>query len=255
MQRSAPAGLVEDVDEDVTHEADALADALLVDLVGGGLEGPVDEHGAAYDIFAWDEAPEPAVEAFGAVVAEGEDLAGGNNQVVSLDMARQINGPAGGDVLVGAGGDGGEVVPVRDVGMHGVAVVDRLAGLRLVLGDAVEVDDAVAEVDSIAGDGDGALDQKEVRVAGLQKDDDVSAADVAVVDEGSPPGGWGEGDAIDQDVVADEKRFDHRGGGDLEVLEDEGHDEEADGEDAADGGQGFERGLGVLGLLFGYFAW
>ncbi len=40
---------------------------------------------------------------------------------------------------------------------------------------------------------------------------------------------------------------DHGGGGDFEVLEDEGHDEEADGEDAADGGEGLERCLGALG--------
>ena len=45
----------------------------LVDLVGGGLEGPVDEHGAADDVFARDKAPEAAVEDFGAVVAHGED--------------------------------------------------------------------------------------------------------------------------------------------------------------------------------------
>ena len=48
----------------------------------------------------------------------------------------------------------------------------------------------------------------------------------------------------------------HGGGGDLEVLEDEGQDEEADGEDGADGGEGLERGFfaGLCGwsdLLFG----
>ncbi len=57
MQCSLPAGLVEDVDEDVSHEADALAYTLLVHLVGGGLERPVDEHGAANDVLAWNEAP------------------------------------------------------------------------------------------------------------------------------------------------------------------------------------------------------
>jgi hypothetical protein len=65
--------------------------------------------------------------------------------------------------------------------------------------------------------------------------------DVAVVDEGRPGGGRRERDAIDQDVVADEQRLLHGGGGDLEVLEDEGHDEEADGEHGADGGERLER--------------
>ncbi len=132
--------------------------------------------------------------------------------------------------------------------MLGVAVVGGHAGLGLVLGDAVEVDDAVAEVDAVAGDADGALDEEEVGRfgLGLEEDDDVAALDVAVVDEGRPVGGRGEGDAVDQDVVADEQRLLHGGGGDLEVLEDEGHDEEADGEDGADGGEGFQRGFGLL---------
>ena len=86
MERSLPARLVEDVEEDVAHEADALADALLVDLVGGGFKGPVDEHGAAYDVFSGDEAPETAVEAFGTVVAHGEDLAGRHDEVAVDDV-------------------------------------------------------------------------------------------------------------------------------------------------------------------------
>src|ERR1035438_2057870 len=43
VQGARPAGLVEDVDEDVPHEGDAVADGGLVDLVGGRLKGPVDE--------------------------------------------------------------------------------------------------------------------------------------------------------------------------------------------------------------------
>ena len=70
---------------------------------------------------------------------------------------------------------------------------------------------------------------------------------LAVVDEGRPERGRREGDAVDQDVVADEQGVLHGGGGDFEVLEDEGHDEEADGEDGADGGEGFECGLVVFG--------
>ncbi len=98
MERAFPACLVEDVDDDVDHEAEALADALLVDLVGGGFEGPVDEEGAADDVFARDEAPVAAIEAFGAVVAHGEDFAGGDDEVAVLDVAGELVGPAGGDV-------------------------------------------------------------------------------------------------------------------------------------------------------------
>ena len=150
----------------MAHEGDAVADGLLVDLVGGGFKGPVDEHGTAYDVFAGNEAPEAAVEGFGAVVAHGEDGAGGYDEVAVDDVAGQLVGPGGGDVVAGAGGDGGEVVAVGLVGVLGVAVVDGLAGVGLVLGYAVEVDDAVAEVDVVAGDADGALDEEEVGVSG-----------------------------------------------------------------------------------------
>src|SRR5579859_436320 len=120
MEGPLPAGLVEDVDDDMPHEADALADALFVDLVGGGLEGPVDEHGAAYDVFAGDEAPVAAVERLGAVVAHGEDLAGGHDEVAVDDVAGKLVGPGGGDAVVGAGGDGGEVVAIGLEGVLGV---------------------------------------------------------------------------------------------------------------------------------------
>src|SRR5580658_5726069 len=123
MEGALPTCLVEDVEEDVAHEADALADALLGDLVGGGFKGPVDEHGAAYNVFAWDEAPETAVEAFGAVVTHGEDLAWWDNEVAVDDVTGEIVGPACGDLIVGAGWDGGKVVAIGVEGVLGVVVI------------------------------------------------------------------------------------------------------------------------------------
>ena len=245
----------------MAHEADALTHSLLFDLVGGGFKGPVDEHGTAYDVFAGNKAPVTTVERFGAVIAHGEDLAGRDDEVAVLDVVGEIVGPACGDLaLFGeTGGDGGKVVAVGLVGVLGIVVYGGHAGVGLVLSDAVEVDDTVAEVEVVTGDGDGALDEVEVgRLGvGLEEDDDVAAMDWAVEDEGSPFGGRGQGDAVYEDVVADEEGLLHGGGGDLEVLEDEGHDEEADREDGADGGERFECGLFFLvlvrgdGLLFG----
>src|SRR5271170_4083407 len=117
MKRALPACLVEDVDDDVEHEADAFADALFVDLVGGGLEGPVDEERAAYDVLARNEAPVAAVEALGAVVAHGEDFSGRDYEIAVLNVAGEFVGPAGGDSGVLVGGDGGKVVAV---GVEGV---------------------------------------------------------------------------------------------------------------------------------------
>jgi hypothetical protein len=252
VEGALPACLIEEVQEDVAHEAETLADGLFVDLVGGGFEGPVDEHGAAYDVFARDKAPETAVEAFGAVVAHGKDLAWGDDEIFALDVAGQFVGPGRGDAVVGTGRNGGKVIAVGVEGVLRISVVYGLAGLRLILRDSVEVDDAVAEMDVVAGDADGAFDEEEVRGLGvrLEEDDNVAAADVAVVDERGPLRGRSEGDAVYQNVVANEQRLLHGGGGDLEVLEDEGHDEEADREHSADGGEGLEWRLGLV-LLFG----
>jgi len=40
----------------LSHEGDAVADGGLFDLIGRGLKRPVDEHGAADDVFAGNEA-------------------------------------------------------------------------------------------------------------------------------------------------------------------------------------------------------
>ena len=122
MERALPACLIEDVDDDVEHEADALADALFVDLVGWGLEGPVDEEGATDDVLAGNEAPEAAVEALGAVVAHGEDLAGRDDEIAVLDVAGEFIGPACGDAGVLVWRDGGKVVSVGVEGVLRVAV-------------------------------------------------------------------------------------------------------------------------------------
>ena len=92
-----------------------------------------------------------------------------------------------------------------------VAVVGGLAGLGFILGDAVQVDDAVAEVDAVAGNADGALDQEEVRAfrVGLEENNDVATVNGAVVEKRCPEGAGGEGDAVDYDVIADEERLLH----------------------------------------------
>ncbi len=122
MERALPTCLVEDVKENVAHEADALAYALLVDLIGRRLERPVDEEGAAYDVLAWDEAPVATIEALGAVVAHGEDLAWGDDEVAIDDVAGKLVGPTGGDISVVVRWNGGEVVAVWIEGVLGIAV-------------------------------------------------------------------------------------------------------------------------------------
>ena len=251
MEGALPACLVEDVDKDVAHEAQTFADALLVDLVGGGFKGPIDEHGAAYNIFAWNEPPETPIEAFGAVVAHGKDFAGRNDEVAVDDVVGEIVGPACSDLIVGTGGYCGKVIAIGVESVLGVAVVGGHSGLRLVLGDAIKIDDAVAKVDTVAWNADGALDEEEVRLARLEEDNDVSAADVTIESEWRPLCGRGERDAVYEDVVADEQRLDHGCGRNLEVLENKGHDEQTDRKDGANGGEGLEWSFGAI--LLGCF--
>ena len=173
----------------MSHETEALADALLVDLLGGSFKGPVDEHGTAYDVFARNKAPETTVEAFGAVVAHGEDFSGRDDEVAILNVVGEFVGPAGCDLVVWTGRDGGKVVAVGVEGVLRVVVGDGHSGVGLVLRDTVEIDDAVAEADVVARNADGALDEEEVRLAGFEEDDDVAAMDVAVEGEGRPLAG------------------------------------------------------------------
>ena len=234
------------------HEGDPVAQAGLVDLIGGSLEGPVDEHGPADDILTRDKSPEPTVERLGAIVAHREDSARRDNQIAIVDMTGQIHGPQRGVVVAGglldAGQVRGEIVAVRGIGIFGVAIVSGHRGVGLVLGDSVQVHDAVLKVDAVAREPDAALHQVEVGGFGvrLQKDDDIAAARLAVADEGRPLRGGRERDAVDQHVVADQQRLLHRRRRDLEVLENKGHDEEADRQDGADRGERLECSLVVL---------
>src|SRR4051812_13681472 len=72
VERAVPASLIEEMDQHMTDEGNAVANAGLLDLVFGRLKRPVDKHGAADDVLARDKAPEPAVQRLGAVVAHRE---------------------------------------------------------------------------------------------------------------------------------------------------------------------------------------
>ena len=69
-------------------------------------------------------------------------------------MGGEVKGPLGGDVGSAGGWDGREVVAV------GVVVgVGRLGCVGFVLGDSVEIDDAAAKVDAVAGDSDDSFNE------------------------------------------------------------------------------------------------
>ncbi len=93
----------------------------------------------------------------------------------------------------------------------------------------------------ITGNAHYSLHEIEIGFAGLEEDDDVSAAHIAIVNERCPVRGRCEGDAVDQHVIADQQRFLHGRRGNGKILEDEGKSEEAQNEHAADRREGFQR--------------
>src|SRR5205823_12847562 len=121
-------------------------------------------------------------EAVGAVVAHDEEAVGRDDEVKAADVGRQIEGPLGRDTRDVGGWDGGEVVAVGVVvggGGFGGAGFDLL--------EAVEVEDAAAKVDAVAGNPDDAFNEDDVFAVwlgdGLVEDDGFAAEDVAVGDE------------------------------------------------------------------------
>jgi len=188
VEGSGPAGFVEEVDELVDGGLGLIGQGFFFDAGVGNINGPVDEERAADDVLSRDKAPEAAVHAVGAVVAHDEVVAGRDDEIFALHVVWEVDGPHGGDVGLVRGCDGRKIV---DVGV--VSVGRGLGGLRLVLCDAVEVDDAVAEVDAVTGDADEALDEGDVFAVGfryrLEEDDYVATARIALMDEGRPARG------------------------------------------------------------------
>ena len=219
----------------VADEADSFAGALFVDLIRRGLERPVYEQGPTDDVLSRHESPIAAVEDDGAIVAHGEVFSRRHDEVFALNICGEADAPTRGNVAAFWRRYCGEVVAIRVV-----VAVGWFPGLRLILFLSIEEDDAVAQVDAVSGDTYDALDEVKIGLARLEEHDDVAALDVAVVNQRHPVGRRSEGDAVDQDVIADEQGLLHGRRRNLEVLEDECQDEKADDQYAADGGESLE---------------
>src|ERR1700749_1838896 len=98
VQRSAPAGLVEEVQDHVGIERKFFSQTLFFVLVVGLDKGPVDEQGAANDVGSGHKAPVTAVKADGASISHGKVPAWRNHEIFALDVVGKIRGPGCGDV-------------------------------------------------------------------------------------------------------------------------------------------------------------
>jgi len=86
-------------------------------------------------------------------------------------------------------------------------------GVRLVLRHSVDNHDAVAQMDMVARHANESLDQVHVVAIFIGhrfvKDHNIAALGLTVVNERHPFGGWSEGDAIYQQMVAHQECLFH----------------------------------------------
>ena len=151
VESPAPARLVEEVHQHSTELLCAIAHAGAVLVFFRGNERPINEERPADDVFTRHESPEAAVEAVQSVVAHGEVVGGGNDEIAILDMTWQIVRPGWLDVLPLCGGHVREFVAIGRV----VAVIG-MAGLRLILPLAIQVHISFVEMNVVAGNADDA---------------------------------------------------------------------------------------------------
>src|SRR4051812_6031322 len=160
VQRALPARVSKEMKRHVRNPGYVVANAGFVVLVLGGDEGPVVEERPADDVLAWDEAPVAGIEAVVTIVAHHEELACGDDEIAVDNVTCKFIGPrvwyASIRIAVSFRGDGRKFVVERHVvgGSCGLCV-----RLRQFL--AVDIDDAVVEMEVIAGNSDEALDEEE----------------------------------------------------------------------------------------------
>ena len=92
---------------------------------------------------------------------------------------------------------------------------------RFALRLPVQENHAISQVNMVARNSDNTFYQVKIGLAGLKKYDDVTATGFPVIDEGSPGSARGEGNPVDEHVVAHQQRLLHRGRRNLKVLKDE----------------------------------
>ena len=136
-----------------------VADPGLLILVLRGLERPVIEQRPAHDVRPGHKAPVARVEAVVPVVAHHEVLARRNHQVPILDVIGKVHGPGFG-VAPGSGIRAARRETRRE--SRDDFPASSVAAWGWSLSHAVDDDDAVAQMDVVAGNADQPLHQKQV---------------------------------------------------------------------------------------------
>src|SRR6185437_2187271 len=117
---------------------------------------------------------------------------------------------------------------------------------------AVQDNDAVAQVNMVAGHADEPLDQREIcwrtiHWVGvchrLDENYDIAATGLAIVHERHPPAGGRKCDPVDDEMIPDEKSLLHRSRRNDVILREEVEDEEPHDEHRTDAGDGLKGRL------------
>src|SRR5438477_1478917 len=151
LESSSPAGLVEEMHDHFAHEKETIAPGSLEVLPIRSFKRPVDKHRPPDNIFLGNKSPVAAVQTHSAVVAHGEVMAGRYDDVLALNIRREIDHPVRRNVGIIGRRYCRKIVAV---GVHGIAVMQDV---RFVQRLAVAVDDPVAQVDPVSGDPDDPL--------------------------------------------------------------------------------------------------
>ena len=142
----------------------------------GVIKRPVNKHGAADHVLLWNETPVAAVIAHVPVVAHGKVTVRRHHDVAALDMRGSSSLHF--SLLTPYSSrrrHGGKIVAVGIV----VSRIDVL-DVRLVELLPVAVDDAFAQVNTVARNADDAFHQKKPRLLRRQEHRNISATDVAI---------------------------------------------------------------------------
>src|SRR5467141_3298461 len=176
VEHAVPAGACGKMGDGIENGEDTLAKGGFGVIIAVGVDGPVNEEGAAHDGFAVDKAPVAAVGAVVAIIAHGEIFSWRHDQFVALYVFADFVGPLdlnGRDEKLIAGR--GESVIQGIVARRGI--VDDVGFIQ---GFAVDEDLLVDNLQTIPGKADDALHEVRMILVRIFEDDDIAALEVAV---------------------------------------------------------------------------
>ena len=176
VEHAVPAGACGKVGDGIENGEDTLAEGGFGVIIAIGVDGPVNEEGAAHDGFAVDKAPVTAVGAVVAIIAHGEIFSGRDDEFVTLDVFADFVSP-----LDLHGRDEKLVAGRRKRVVEGIVAGGRVMDdVGFVEQFAIDENLLVNNFQTIAGEANDAFHEMRMILIRKFEDDDVAALQVAV---------------------------------------------------------------------------